>query len=98
MNQNNITPLSFSQYVQHTQMQEETTILAALVIACDEFLIPHDEVTKFVIDGVVVNLITDQLKEKLEAECIEAGTVKSSHRAHSCVDALYGDDENGDNR
>lgn len=93
MKANQITPLSFSQHVQHIQMQEETTLLGALVAACDEFHVPYEDVGCFLINGVSVNLITGQLKDKLEAECVDAGLVKSSHHAHSCVDSLYGVDD-----
>jgi hypothetical protein len=95
-NSNRLTPLSFSQQVQHESQNNDISLLSALVKVCDEHQIQYTEVCRFMVDGAFVNLITSQLKDKIAAEGFNSGMLRTKSRPTSCVETLFGEDV-GDN-
>lgn len=84
-----LTALTFSQQVQTLAQEMEDTLLSTLVVVCDRHSVPYEDVCRFVVDGQRVNLITPQLKDKLQAECEFRGLLRSTKRP-AALDVLFG--------
>lgn len=85
---NELTAVTFSQAVQYKAIKDDSTLLEAMAVVCEENGVSCEEVTKYEQNGAKTNLITSQLKDKLEAECIDRGMIIGRSKSVSALDFL----------